>query len=235
MTKNEKLLSQSVIDYLGAENSALLSGETDIYPGENVLDGVLWVQYDEKNAVSAVYMLNEQLRALLFTSENTDFDELNFVVSRKITTPDILPYKRLDKKYLLRKSSDYDPEEKGESTEDYIAIKSLENGVTQENIRIASEKIIRCRQGRCVGAAVRVNGEIVSGGFVTYNGGYAVITDVFTRKEYREKGCGTALVKKLLKLSKSENVYLVCEKKNIDFYEKLGFEIIKTVYEYSNS
>ena len=56
----------------------------------------------------------------------------------------------------------------------------------------------------------------------------------FPKTQYRNRGQGTAIVKKLLTLSPCENVYLVCEEHNLDFYENIGFEKVGEIYEYKS-
>lgn len=231
MVKSVNFLSQTIFNYLG-ENSALLCGYTDIFPDEKVNDGVLWIQLDDDNDISSVAAVGSQGRTLLFTSEKTDFEELSFILSGTIASPDNLNFDVVDKKYLLCKNVDFAKSEKGISTEDFAKIKALETGALSSALEAVAPKIYRAMKNRCCGEKICENDELVSGGFISFCGDFSVITDVFTKEEYRGKGCGTALVKNLLKLSKGKKVYLVCEEKNLDFYKNTGFEIVKTVYEY---
>ena len=82
--------------------------------------------------------------------------------------------------------------------------------------------------------AVREDGELI--GSITIlieqkiiHGGAKVghIEDVGTRNEYQGRGVGKALVLKALDFAKQKNCYKVildCSKKNVEFYEKLGFK-----------
>ena len=85
--------------------------------------------------------------------------------------------------------------------------------------------------GKCEGAVVTKDNQVVSGGFITVSQKISLITDVYTNEEYRGKGYGRALVEKLLNLSVNENVYLVSKEYNLEFYKKCGFEIVKEIYD----
>ncbi len=61
----------------------------------------------------------------------------------------------------------------------------------------------------------------------------AVIAGVHTLKDYRNKGYAGECIKALLKELKRNNIskiYLWCEEKNIDFYNKLNFKNIGKIY-----
>lgn len=62
---------------------------------------------------------------------------------------------------------------------------------------------------------------------VIYNGiDIGFIAAIAVLPEQRKKGIGTALLYDLCRQSKSEDVFVCCEEKNIDFYIKNGFEIL---------
>lgn len=232
MIKTVNFLSEPIIGFLGAENSALFSACTDIFPGERSDDGVIWTQYDENEKLSSVIALGVKGKTVLFTSEASDFEELSFILGCNVVSPDKLPLRQTDKKYLMNTPSDFDASKKGVSTDDFVKIKALWSADFSEAVSSAAPKIYRGIINRCSGAVIRDNGEIAAGGFASFCDEYAVITDVFTKEKYRGKGYGTALVNKLLKLSRAETVYLLCEDKNLSFYEKIGFKTVKAVYEY---
>ena len=87
-------------------------------------------------------------------------------------------------------------------------------------------------KGICEGVLINENGEDISGGFITFANNFAVITDVFTKEEYRGKGYGRRLVENLLNCSTKENVYLTSKEHNLPFYKKLGFNVVKEIYTY---
>lgn len=234
MVKSVEFLSQTIINYLGEERLALLCAYTDIFPDERLSDGVLWIQLDE-NDITSVAAVGDKGKTLVFTSEKTDFTELSFILGDKIASPDKLPFNAVDKKYLLNVNSIFDSVEKDADTEDFVRIKMLETHDMNEALHTIAPKIYRAKRNDCKCAVITENGEIISGGFVSRCGDFSVITDVFTKSEYRKKGNGTALVKKLLKLFEVKKTYLLCEEKNLKFYEKIGFEIVKSIYEYEKS
>lgn len=62
--------------------------------------------------------------------------------------------------------------------------------------------------------------------FIHNGGKVAHIEDVVTRKNYKRKGVGAALVKKLIEVAKEQGCYKVilnCSVNNKLFYSKLGF------------
>lgn len=64
--------------------------------------------------------------------------------------------------------------------------------------------------------------------FIHDGGKVGHIEDVSVRKEYEKKGIGSSLVNTALDQAKLYNCYKIildCDKKNIPFYEKLGFKL----------
>lgn len=248
MLKSVDFLSKTIFNYLGEENCAALSALTDIYLGEHIPDGVLWVQYSEKNAdnarestactvggesnstflITAVAAVGNGGRTVVFPLQNSDFEELDFITGDVILSPCKRLLKLIDKNYLMRAPGDFRPNEKGVPTDFYGKIAEL-SGLSKE---LTEQKIYRNKKNCCQGTALSENGTVTGGGFITRGGKYSVITDVFVKPEYRNKGLGTAIVKNLLKLSCSENVYLVCKGDRIQFYESMGFSAVKEIYEY---
>lgn len=232
MLKSLELLSQTFFDYLGEQSSAIFSAVTGYYTDERLNSGIVWAQYDGDDRITAAAAVGEGGKTLLFTDENTDFDELSFVINGNIISPDTLPFETAETKYLMLAESQYDCNEKGIDSKLYFDIKSLNTEDITKATDGAAVKMYQSAKGRCQGAAIYENGEIISGGFVSFGKNYSVISDVYVKKEYRGKGYGAALVKKLLKLSPKEKVYLICKEKNIGFYEKNSFTIVKEIYEY---
>jgi glucosamine-phosphate N-acetyltransferase len=82
--------------------------------------------------------------------------------------------------------------------------------------------------------AVTEDGEIIGSitilieqKFIHDGGKVGHIEDVVTRIEYEGRGVGKALVVKALDFAKQKKCYKVvldCSKKNVEFYEKLGFK-----------
>ena len=82
--------------------------------------------------------------------------------------------------------------------------------------------------------AVTEDGEIIGSitilieqKFIHDGGKVGNIEDVVTRIEYEGRGVGKALVLKALDFAKQKKCYKVvldCSKKNVEFYEKLGFK-----------
>ena len=232
MVKSVDFLDKTIFNYLGKNNSAIFLAYTNLYLEEKLNDGVVWVQIDENDRITAVVATGEKGKCLLFAEENADFDELNFILNEEFTSPGILPFQQIDKKYLLRKKIEKPKGEKGVNYKEFAKIKALDGSKFSENADLVALKMFFNLKGICEGALINENGEDVSGGFITFANNFAVITDVFTKEEYRGKGYGRCLVENLLNCSTKENVYLTSKEHNRPFYKKLGFNVVKEIYTY---
>ena len=164
-----------------------------------------------------------QAESLVFASEKADKEELEFVIDNKND--------EIDKKYLLRKSAPCISIEKGIDKSEYWKIKDLNDADREKHNEIVALKMLLNSMGKCEGAVVTKDNQVISGGFITFSQKVSLITDVYTNEEYRGKGYGKVLVEKLLNLSVNENVYLVSKEYNLEFYKKCGFEIVKEIYD----
>lgn len=232
MIKSAEKTDKTVFNYLGELNSAVFSAYTDLYGEKHIPEGVVWLQYDKNGNLTAVSATGKDNKSLCFTNENTDFDELSFITGDVIITTDEFPFERIDKKYLMVKKLDNVTSDKGIKYTDYSLIKGLDGKENSNNRRIAEKKAYLNLQKLCEGVLIEACGEYVSGGFINFGNGFSVITDVFTKEKYRNKGYGLLTVKKLLSCSVYETVYLTSKEHNVSFYEKAGFKIAKEIYEY---
>lgn len=232
MIKSVKTLSEIFFNYLGEKNSAIFLAFTNLYLEEQLTDGVVWLQTDENDHITAVLATDENGRCLLFAEENADFEELSFILKEEFTSPCALPFKQIDKKYLLAKKLDFIKGEKGISYKEYSKIKSLDGLPFAQNADLVAVKMFFNLKGKCEGVLITENGEAISGGFISFSHNLAVISDVFTKEEHRGKGYGKCLVENLLNCSTKENVYLTSKEHNLPFYEKLGFTVVKEIYQY---
>lgn len=232
MVKSEAYISKLVFNYLGEIKSAILVATTGFYVNERLEDGVLWLQTDENDRITSVVVMGEQGKCICFADENADFDELGFMLSDEIMSSDTLPFNQIDKKYLMHKRVENPKGEKGIDYKDFLKIKALNSSEFHKNQDLIALKMFFNLKGICEGILINENGEDISGGFITFSENFAVITDVFTKEEYRGKGYGKRLVENLLNCSTKENVYLTSKEHNVKFYEKLGFEVVKEIYTY---
>ena len=99
--------------------------------------------------------------------------------------------------------------EKGIDKSEYWKIKDLNDADREKHNEIVALKMLLNSMGKCEGAVVTKDNQVISGGFITFSQKVSLITDIYTNEEYRGKGCGKVLVEKLLNLSINENVYLV--------------------------
>lgn len=233
MVKSVEFFDKTIFNYLGESNSAIFLAYTNLYLEERHNDGVVWVQTDENDCITAVVATGENEKCLVFADENADSDELSFILNREFTSPCKLPHNQIDKKYLLAKKLDFARGEKGIDYKDFAKIKSLDGSSLDGNADLVALKMFFNLKGKCEGALITENGENISGGFISFSNNFAVITDVFTKEQYRGKGYGKRLVKNLLNCSIKENVYLTSKEHNLEFYKKLGFEAVKEIYEYT--
>lgn len=233
MVKSAEFLNKLIFNYLGKENSAIFLAFTNFYLEERINDGVVWVQTDENDCITAVVATGENEKCLVFADENTNFEELSFILNKEIFSPCKLPFKEIDKKHLLCKNVDFPKGEKGIDYKDFAKIKSLDGSSFAENADLVAAKMFFNLKGKCEGVLIEENGEKISGGFISFSDDFSVITDVFTKETYRGKGYGKRLVENLLNCSSKENVYLTSKAHNLEFYKKLGFEAAKEIYEYT--
>lgn len=225
MVKSLQFIDESIFNYLGEDDYAEFIALAGLCDEIRLNDGVVWVQYNELNEITGIVTKTRNGKSLIFTNENSDKAELDFVVEKDDET-------QIDKKYLLRKSVNCNNPEKGINRADYMKIKSLNNDDKDKHIEIVTLKSLLNSMGKCEGAVISHKNEIVSGGFITFSQKISLITDVYTNSKYRNQGYGKRIVEKLLKFSRNENVYLVSKEHNLEFYKKCGFEIVKEIYDY---
>ncbi len=225
MVKSLQFIDESIFNYLGEDNYAELIALTGLCDEIRLNDGVVWVQYNDENNITAVIATSRNGKSLVFADEYSDKTELDFIVDNGDET-------QIDKKYLLRKSVVNENPEKGINKADYLKIKSLNSEDKDKHLDIVAFKSLLNSMGKCEGAVISHNDEILSGGFITFSQKISLITDIYTNDRYRNQGYGKKIVEKLLKLSRNENVYLVSKEHNLEFYKKCGFEIVKEIYDY---
>ena len=229
MVKSVNFLDKLIFNYLGKERSAILLSQTGFFMDCELVDGVLWAQYDENNNITAI-ISGDNERCVAFANENADFEELSFVINGSVLSSDKLPYKQIDKKHLMHISLENVIGEKGIKYTQYSKIEKLNDKLTPEATTI--KKFLHLK-GCCEGAVIEKGLHTISGGFISFNKDLAFISDVFTKEKYRGQGYGKAIVKKLLTLSPRKDVYLISRDYNVKFYEKLGFIIAQEIYEYT--
>ena len=225
MVKSLQIIDESIFNYLGMDNYAKFIALTGLCDGIRLNDGVVWVQYNDLNEITAIVTKSRNGKNLVFESESSDKAELDFVSEKDDEA-------RIDKKYLLKKSVSCKSPEKGIDKADYLKIKSLNCEDKEKHNDIVAFKSLLNSLGKCEGAIISNKKEVVSGGFITFSQKISLITDIYTNVNYRKQGYGKGIVKNLLKLSKNENVYLVSKEHNLEFYKKCGFEIAKEIYDY---
>lgn len=225
MVKSLQFIDESIFNYLGEDNYAELIALTGLCDEIRLNDGVVWVQYNELNEITAIVTKSRNGKSLVFTDENSDKTELDFVIEKDNEM-------QKDKKYLLKKSVKKNCLEKGINRADYLKIKSLNSEDKDKHLDIVAFKSLLNSMDKCEGALISLDNEVISGGFITFSQKISLITDIYTNDKYRNQGYGKKIVEKLLNLSKNENVYLVSKEHNLEFYKKCGFEIVKEIYDY---
>ena len=229
MVKSINFLDKLIFNYLGKERSAILLSQTGFFIDCELVDGVLWAQFNDDNQITAI-ISGDNENSVVFASENADFEELSFVINGTVLSSDKLPYKQIDKKYLMHVSLENVIGEKGIKYTQYSKIEKLNDKFTPEHTNV--KKFLHLK-GCCEGAVIEKGLHTISGGFISFNKDLAFISDVFTKEKYRGQGYGKAIVKKLLTLSPRKDVYLISRDYNVKFYEKLGFKVVKNIYEYT--
>lgn len=229
MVKSINFLDKLIFNYLEKERSAILLSQTGFFMDCELNDGVLWAQFNDENQITAV-ISGDNEKCVAFASENADFEELSFVINGSVLSTDKLPYKQIDKKYLMHISLENIIGEKGIKYTQYNKIEKLNDKLTPEHTDV--KKFLNLK-GCCEGAVIEKGLHTVSGGFISFNKDLAFISDIFTKEKYRGQGYGKAIVKKLLAISPRKDVYLISRDYNVKFYEKLGFTIAQEIYEYT--
>lgn len=223
MVKSIDFIDESIFNYLGKDDYAVFIAITGICDGIRLNDGVVWVQYNENDEITAIVATGKNNRELVFSSVDANMDELQFIIGNKDRND-------LDKKYLLKKNVVNSVAEKGIDKSLYWRIKNLNRETAETNGEISVFKALLNSMGKCEGALISVDDIDVSGGFITFSQKISLITDIYTNEQYRNKGFGKEMVEKLLSLSVNENVYLISKEHNLEFYKKCGFEIVKEIY-----
>lgn len=231
MVKSVNFLNKLIFNYLGKENTAILLSQTGFFIDCELVDGALWAQYDENNNITAI-ISGDNERCVAFASENADFEELSFVINGSVLSSDKLLYKQIDKKYLMHISLENIIGEKGIKYTQYSKIEKLNDKLTPEHTTV---KQFLHLKGCCEGAVIEKGLHTISGGFISFNKDLAFISDVFVKEKNRGQGYGKSIVKKLLTLSPRKDVYLISRDYNVKFYEKLGFKVVKNIYEYKTN
>lgn len=231
MVKSVNFLNKLIFNYLGKENTAILLSQTGFFIDCELVDGALWAQFNDDKQITAI-ISGDNEKCVAFASENADFEELSFVINGSVLSSDKLPYKKIDKKYLMHISLDKIIAEKGIKYTQYSKIEKLNDKLTPEHTTV---KQFLHLKGCCEGAVIEKGLHTISGGFISFNKDVAFISDVFTKEKYRGQGFGKAIVKKLLSISPRKDVYLISREHNVKFYEKLGFSIVKDIYEYKTN
>ncbi len=222
MVKSLQFIDESIFNYLGEDDYAEFIALTGLCDGIRLNDGVVWVQFNESDEITAIVTKSRNGKNLVFAGENSNKAELEFVADKDDETT-------IDKKYLLKKSVSCENTEKGIDRADYLKIKSLNSEDKDKHNDIVAFKSLLNSMGKCEGAVISNETETISGGFITFSQKISLITDIYTNNKYRNQGYGKKIVEKLLNLSKNENVYLVSKEHNLEFYKKCGFEIVKEI------
>lgn len=222
--------SEFIFNYLNQDRSALLSCVTEYYPNSFLENGVFALQYIDGLPVSVCAQGDSF--SLLFASDKTDLDELLFTLKGEIHSPDILNSDKIGEYYLLKRSvlpNFKIPVESKGNYEDFKFVLSLNKSDETVNLQYLFKK------GCGVTFVLSENTVKVGGGLIINSENYSVISHVFVKEEFREKGFGTEIVKNLLTLCNTENLYLISEKSNLEFYGKLGFSPVLTVNKYDTN
>lgn len=222
--------SELIFNYLNIDRSALLSCVTEYYPNSFLEDGVFALQYIDGLPVSVC--AQGKSFSLLFTSEKSDLEELLFTLKGEIHSPDILKLDKIGEYYLLKKSVLAKPlnsiESKGDY-EDFRFVLSLNKSDETVNLQYLFKK-------NCGVPFVLSEYDVkIGGGLIMNSEKYSVISHIFVEEDFRGKGFGTEIVKNLLTFCNTENLYLISEKSNLEFYGKLGFLPVLTVSKYDTS
>lgn len=225
MIKSAEFIDKSIFNYIGEADFAVLLGVTGLCDEIRLENGVVMVQYNAENNITAVVAISDKSVELSFVGDDADSDELDFIID----DDNSFHIKPIDKKYLLRKTIPEPKGEKGVEKADFRSIKRLESDDFDSYREMIALKMLLKDMGKCEGVLISEDNQDIAGGFITFSMGISLITDVYTKEKNRNSGYGKKVVEKLLNCSPNENVYLISKENNLDFYKKCGFEILKEI------
>ena len=171
MVKSMNFLNELIFNYLGKENTAILLSQTGFFMDCELNDGALWAQFNDDNQITAI-ISGDNEKCVAFASGNADFEELSFVINDSVLSSDKLPYKQIDKKYLMHISLDKIIAEKGIKYTQYSKIEKLNDKLTPEHTTV---KQFLHLKGCCEGAVIEKGLHTISGGFISCNKDLAFI------------------------------------------------------------
>ena len=217
-------IPEEIFAFLGNEKSAVLSSFTSLFSGD-WSGSVISAQYDNEKVVSVFSSFSDS--SLLFLSEGSNPEELSFGLESTVYTTDNIEADLIDELYLL--SSPSHPSDDIAGTD--ISLVPLD-------LIIGDKKVVDMKRhlsltGRCKAYTFETDGRIVSFGLISSSDQYSVITDLYTLPGFRNKGCAAKVIQGLLSLARTDTVYTVSKKKNLDLYKKQGFTICRTIGKYS--
>lgn len=219
--------NELIFNYLSQERSALLSCVTEYYPHMPLANSIFAMQYDECTPVCLC--AHGEKFSLLFATDKTNSEELSFTLKGEIHSPARLPFRKIGEYYLLSRSvfpkGGATPENTG-NYGDFKAVIEMNGSTETVNLQYLFKK------GCAVPLVLSENGRDLGGGLIINSEKYAVISHIFVKEEYRQKGFGTQIVKNLLEYNNADKIYLLSENSNLKFYGKLGFLPVLTVNKY---
>ena len=135
MVKSIDFIDESIFNYLGADDYAVFIATTGLCDGIRLNDGVVWVQYNNNNEITAIMATGKDNKRLVFSSDNADIDELQFIIGNNDKN-------NLDKKYLLKKNVVNSVVENGIDKSQYGRIKNLNRETVENNGEISAFKML---------------------------------------------------------------------------------------------
>lgn len=232
MVRFENRISQSVFDYLGVDRSAALCGLMSATPDKYLNDGVLWVQYNEENSITGVAVADDNGVVTVFSDAKTDFEELSYLLGSKFQSTEKLPYRNIDKKYLMRISEKYCHGSQGDEPVDSAEAVAFDLREFDDTALLEKHLYEVLTNSVRLVVIYDAGGSAAGSGLLTDCRDFSFISDVSVNSNLRGNGYGSKLIKKMLWIAKKVPVYLICEERNVRFYEKAGFEAVGKLYEY---
>lgn len=236
----KKVIRSDVLSGVSSPLLPLIYADFEFNNGGN--DGV-YLQTDDNNDFATVFSLRNGCATLMHLNENIDFEELSeffsFLSVKECLSDKDVFVKRGETLPLLKCDIKGDMNatvsklDKYSRLEDYKAVYDLlsDNGDNFPEWFAVTSKKINSEKAVCV--YICENNALVSVAIATaiYNGD-AIISGVFTREDYRNKGYASKCVSSILgELNHVgiKSAYLWCEEHNLPFYKKIGFVQIGNV------
>lgn len=212
---------------------------TSYHAYENIVD--LWVQYEENQMISAVSRYGDSMTVYSVHQNNAELREFLQIQYFSSVLSNHLIFKDSEIYQVMKLKK---PEEISENhfisfdihlQDSYLLLQksSLRNLPKYEDFMLDTSHKLRHETALCAG--IYLENQLRAFAMTTaISESTAVIGSVCVDKDFRRRHLGSICVSALIRKLKDRKIFIIREKeKNQEFYQKLGFEEEKPVFEFS--